>query len=186
MLSDKKLLANRQNAQKSTGPRTPEGKRISSQNALTHGLLSREALLPGEEASELDALRAELTADLVPVGALEEMLVDIVVTKFWKLRRGNRFEAALFEYQQKQNRELGIGRTVFDPTRQLTVGEELALVLMAHHNGLEKLARHEASLQRQLILAYHELERSQARRQGGQVAPPAVIDVVVAPETGED
>jgi hypothetical protein len=51
---------------------------------------------------------------------------------------------------------------------------------MAHQDGLEKLARHEARLERQLVLAYHQLERSQARRQGAQVTPPAVIDVVVS------
>jgi hypothetical protein len=94
MISKEKLRANQKNAQKSTGPRTPEGKRISSQNSVTHGLLSREALLPGEDANELDALRAELTADLAPVGALEVMWVDVIVTALWKLRRGNRFEVA--------------------------------------------------------------------------------------------
>jgi len=49
MSSDKQVQANRRNALKSTGPRTPEGKAAVRQNALRHGLLSKETLLPGED-----------------------------------------------------------------------------------------------------------------------------------------
>jgi len=40
--SEKQLAANRLNAKRSTGPRSAEGKRISSQNARKHGLRSRD------------------------------------------------------------------------------------------------------------------------------------------------
>ena len=46
--------ANRQNAKKSTGPRTPEGKARSSQNALKHGLLARDAVMADEDPAEYD------------------------------------------------------------------------------------------------------------------------------------
>jgi len=49
MTSPKKVEANRRNAQKSTGPKTQEGKDIARLNTTKHGLLSREALIPGEE-----------------------------------------------------------------------------------------------------------------------------------------
>jgi len=48
MASKKKIAANRRNAKKSTGPKTPEGKAVSAQNATRHGLLSRRAVLPDE------------------------------------------------------------------------------------------------------------------------------------------
>ncbi len=48
MASEKQVRANRQNAQKSTGPKTPEGKAAVRLNAAKHGLLSKETLLPGE------------------------------------------------------------------------------------------------------------------------------------------
>src|SRR5262249_54518380 len=53
MMSLEKVAANRRNAQRSTGPCTPEGKRISRRNALKHGILSREVLLASERAGEL-------------------------------------------------------------------------------------------------------------------------------------
>ncbi len=42
----------------STGPRTPEGKAVSSLNATTHGLCSNTIVLPGESQAEWEALRA--------------------------------------------------------------------------------------------------------------------------------
>jgi hypothetical protein len=49
MGSDKQIRANRRNARKSTGPKTPEGKSVVSHNALKHGLLSQQILLPDED-----------------------------------------------------------------------------------------------------------------------------------------
>lgn len=48
MASERQIAANRLNAGRSTGPRTPEGKAVVSQNAVTHGLTSYGGLLPGE------------------------------------------------------------------------------------------------------------------------------------------
>jgi hypothetical protein len=53
MTSDRQTEANRRNALLSTGPKTPEGKAIAALNALKHGLLSRDALLPGEDEDAL-------------------------------------------------------------------------------------------------------------------------------------
>ena len=50
MTSEKKIEANRQNERKSTGPKSPEGKAAVRLNALKHGLLSQQVLLPGEDA----------------------------------------------------------------------------------------------------------------------------------------
>jgi hypothetical protein len=54
MTSEKKAEANRRNALKSTGPKTPEGKDAVRLNALKHGLLSQEILLPGEDEEALN------------------------------------------------------------------------------------------------------------------------------------
>jgi hypothetical protein len=70
MTSDRKAEANRRNALKSTDPRTPEGKAAVRMNALRHGILSREILLPGEDEEALRELGEHLRAELQPVGEL--------------------------------------------------------------------------------------------------------------------
>ena len=97
MLSDKQLLANRQNALKSTGPRTAAGRAIASQNALKHGLRAEHNVIPGEDADEFDSFRQFMLDDLAPAGALELMLTDRIVAGFWKLHRAGRIETALLK-----------------------------------------------------------------------------------------
>src|SRR5215212_2652496 len=70
MSSARKAAANRQNALKSTGPKTPDGKAAVRLNALRHGLLSQEILLPGEDEEALRELTEGLRAELQPVGEL--------------------------------------------------------------------------------------------------------------------
>ena len=89
--SAKQIAANRRNAQKSTGPRTAEGRAVSKLNAFKHGILSKQVLVRGhafkESSRELDALHKRFWDDLKPVGPVEEMLVDQIVTAHWRLRR---------------------------------------------------------------------------------------------------
>ena len=63
MASKRQLEANRANARRSTGPRTPQGKASSSKNALSHGLAARLELMADEDPAEYDALREGLEAD---------------------------------------------------------------------------------------------------------------------------
>ena len=49
MSSTAQAIANIENAQRSTGPRTEAGKAASSHNALKHGLTAQTVLLPGED-----------------------------------------------------------------------------------------------------------------------------------------
>jgi len=81
------LTANRANAQKSTGPKTSEGKAASKLNAVKHGILSREVLVTGEDHQELTALQEWFEEDLQPVGPMELMLVGQIVATHWRLRR---------------------------------------------------------------------------------------------------
>ncbi|MBI4877487.1 MAG: hypothetical protein HY822_22895 [Acidobacteria bacterium] len=80
------------NAQRSTGPRTPEGKARSSQNACKHGLTAREAVVAPEDKAEFDEFLADYRADLQPEGVLEETLFSQLVTASWNLRRIRRLE----------------------------------------------------------------------------------------------
>jgi hypothetical protein len=96
-MSLKQLAANRRNAQKSTGPKTPNGRAVSKMNALKHGILSKEVLVRGKHARENErefyALQARFREHLKPVGPMEEMLVDRIVTAHWRLRRALKAES---------------------------------------------------------------------------------------------
>ena len=65
MISEKQLLANQQNALKSTGPKTNEGRAISARNSLKHGLLAKEVVITEVEGAEDKAAFDSLVSDLV-------------------------------------------------------------------------------------------------------------------------
>jgi len=96
MASAAQIQANRLNAQKSTGPRTAVGKERASQNALKHGLLAREAVIQGEDLEEFELYREGMLEELAPVGAVEAMLAQRVVSLSWRLRRAERLQNAAF------------------------------------------------------------------------------------------
>jgi hypothetical protein len=91
-ISERKRLANQQNAQKSTGPRTIEGKKRSSQNAITHGLFTRDTVVEGEDKAEFKMLRRDFINVLKPQDYLELSFVDDIVNTRWKLIRYQRAE----------------------------------------------------------------------------------------------
>ena len=55
-------------------------------NATKHGLLSRESLVKGESEADLVDFGKRLRAQLAPVGDLEFLLVDRIVSTAWRLR----------------------------------------------------------------------------------------------------
>jgi hypothetical protein len=99
MTSDKQADANRRNASKSTGPKTPEGKAVSRLNAVKHGLLSQELLLPGEDEAALQELSERLTSELQPEGEMEILLAEEIIAAHWRLRRLRRVETGVFAWQ---------------------------------------------------------------------------------------
>src|SRR5689334_21427969 len=103
-ISEERIAANRANAPKSTGPKTPQGKAASKMNGFKHGLLSREVLVSGEDEDQLTALHEWFRDDLNPVGPREEMLVDQVVTTHWRLRRVLAVEASEMEREAELQR----------------------------------------------------------------------------------
>ncbi len=84
-LSEKQLAANRANAKKSTGPRTPEGKARSSQNARRHGVTAQTLIMTEEDRKAYHAFFVEMMADLAPVGAMETFLAQSVAQEAWRL-----------------------------------------------------------------------------------------------------
>ncbi|MBM4102474.1 MAG: hypothetical protein FJ263_00280 [Planctomycetes bacterium] len=95
MTTEKQIAANRLNALKSTGPRTPEGKTIAAQNSLTHGLLADRLLIYDENPDEFNVFYQAVLRDLAPVGPMEILLAERIIAFFWRLKRAGRMESAL-------------------------------------------------------------------------------------------
>jgi hypothetical protein len=85
--SERRVAANRRNAKKSTGPKTPGGKVKAAMNSLKHGLRARTPLLPGEDFVELDLFTSDLLDDLAPRTPIEYELAERVATLCWRRRR---------------------------------------------------------------------------------------------------
>jgi hypothetical protein len=96
MATEAQIKANRQNAQKSTGPKTAEGKAAVSKNAVKHGLFA-DSVVTGETEAEYAAFHGELLAELDPRGVMELLLAERVVSLWWRLRRAERMQNQAIE-----------------------------------------------------------------------------------------
>jgi hypothetical protein len=97
MATLKQFEANRRNSQKSTGPKTPEGKAAVSMNALRHGLRARTVVLPGENREEFNQLCDDLEVEWRPQSRTEQFYVEQMAVSQWKLTRMEVGEVAIFE-----------------------------------------------------------------------------------------
>ena len=97
MTSLKQIEANRRNALRSTGPRTPEGKKRSRRNARRHGLTSETLIAALEDAEDYQAFEAAVIADYDVETVVERELVLRLASVLWRLRRATGIESALFE-----------------------------------------------------------------------------------------
>lgn len=161
MLTAKQIQANQKNAQKSTGPRSLEGKMISSGNALQHGILSRRTLLPIEDKAEYDSFVSGIYAQLDPHGELEQLLVDRIATAAWRLGRIVQVESKLFDVDEF-----------------FTIGEaNISTPVCLSGNSFSLLSRYEMNLERSFYRALHEFQRVKAMRLGEKVLAPVSVDV---------
>jgi len=99
MTSLKQIEANRHNAEKSTGPRTPEGKRRSRANAFRHGLTAETVIGVLENVEDYVAFEAALMTEYGPQSVVAHELVARLASLLWRLRRATAIEKGLFEMQ---------------------------------------------------------------------------------------
>jgi hypothetical protein len=111
MISQARLEANRRNAKKSTGPRSEEGKRRSSLNAITHGMTARIALLPDEDPAAFDRRMVQWVQRYRPQDDGELFQAERAAYSAWLVQRSQRAQSArlVFKAQtaldEKRNRE---------------------------------------------------------------------------------
>jgi uncharacterized protein YecA (UPF0149 family) len=87
MSSPAQILANRLNAERSTGPVTAEGKALVSKNAARLGLFSVANFVRPEELDIFSEFESGYLAELSPATPLEQTLAREIVQAAWRLRR---------------------------------------------------------------------------------------------------
>ena len=139
-LTNKKLAANRANAKKSTGPKTPEGKKRSAANAITHGLCTKDITALGEDYKAYPELRNALLHDWQPRTNQEAQLIARLAQLQVRLNRCIREETGLLDMK--------IPDVTKEHTRE-TCNSAVATAFIEYEKNFMNISRYEASLARQ-------------------------------------
>jgi hypothetical protein len=159
MSSLQQIEANRLNAQKSTGPRSPEGKATVRFNALKTGIDAQSQVIPGEDPAALELLAAEYYERYQPATPEVRALVDTLIAAEWLQRRFRVLEARLWEH---------IIRNTHRPDK----GLEGAQTYDNHPVVFTHLQRRIDAAERTYHRALAALQKIESR--GPQPAPPAL------------
>ena len=172
MATTKQIAANRKNAEKSTGPRTEDGKSASRLNALKHGIDADAETLGVEFPEELQQLTDEYYSQFHPVGLPERLLVDLLVRKQWLINRQSYILANLTDHGSAHS-------TDSDPDEPFRTGAGYVLNLQSHH----RLHRHMMDTERAYFRHLQELEQRQATRRRCQEEHPELVAACVTPSS---
>ena len=189
--SDKRIAANRANATRSTGPRTPEGKHKSSLNAVKHGLTAQSSVLPGEDPEHLEALSNSFMKQLKPRGVVQRIIAERIVSITWKLRRVARAEEAVAREMRARGGEDRLGRKLnrFDGASMLaeSIRDKGECYLAEEHDTrLTRLTDYELKLDSALRGGMRELLKLQKdARAFEEVEEEEENEPTVAPGDGE-
>jgi hypothetical protein len=157
----RRLAANRANAQRSTGPRTAQGKAKSSLNAVKTGLTGRTILLPSEDVARYRAHVERFRRELQPVGELETNLVQSLADTQWRLNRIPGLESGILALGRKR-----CAPDLFAEEKNPAIREMLleAHVFNTEAAALKNLYLQESRLRRQYTRDLRELDKLRAER----------------------
>ena len=173
MSTNAQTCANRQNAQRSTGPRTSEGKAAVSQNAVKHGLSARRDVISSESQADFDLYSEQLLAELTPVSPMESMLAERIVTLSWRLKRVCRIQNQTIDALDTANtpspltkltQSLFSNLAAKPPDNAGTLNSELTLGRLAikdfsNARVLDRLLMYERRIEHSLYKTLLELQR---------------------------
>lgn len=177
MISEKQLEANRRNAQRSTGPKTGEGKQNSSRNNLRHGLTGHIHLLPTEDREAHDAFCDELSDSLNPETPMERQFAQSIAEDSWRLNRARAIENNMFALgHEGERRELRIAladaRTFMDNAAKFNL-------LSLYEQRINRNRERSIAFLRQL-----QAERKSQQAQAPARANPPVVAIPAARKNG--
>jgi hypothetical protein len=192
-VSPEQLAANRANAARSTGPRTPEGKARSSQNARKHGFTaSTFAVVRLEDLNEVAHLREDLIETYRPVNSQELFAVERIALAQQSILRAARLESGFLSNCLGESFNTN-GQSRFPMSPKLTADIEICQAqnlnyllgdgfyrLISQNNSFALLLRYQAQAERQYRRAIQEFERLKALREELRNEP-----ILVEPEQTE-
>ena len=176
MSTTSQIQANRENAQKSTGPKSAEGKAISAKNAVKHGVFAVETLIKGENREDFDLFRQKLLEEFAPEGAVETMLAERIVSLGWRLKRIVRIQDQVFDVMIEKDEpspfqkhlRAGLPRIMQDDPRgggqELVLGRT-AISDMSNSRVLERLLMYERRIESSMKKTMDELHKRKLIRQ---------------------
>jgi hypothetical protein len=170
MTSTAQLSANIANAQKSTGPKTEQGRSRTRLNAYRHGLTGQVCIFTPEEQEAFDLHCTGIRQALDPVGALESDIAQSIAEDRWRLQRARALESGIFALGQPQTSAADQGQTQINEALAqartwLGDGKKLQLLTLYEqriHRAVEKNTAQLAALQTtRKALAKAALEEAQ-------------------------
>jgi hypothetical protein len=175
MATKAQINANRENAQKSTGPKTDEGKASVSQNAVKHGIFA-ESVIKGENEADYEAFHDKMVAQIKPVGPAEILLAERIVSLWWRLERAERIQNQAIDVMIARDEPSPLEKSlqhwmpkdIGPDTRG--AGPELVLgraIIKDYSNSrvLDRMILYERRIENSLHKSMRELERRQLIRQ---------------------
>ena len=172
---EKANAANAENAQHSTGPRTPEGKDRVKFNALKTGLFARTVVLPDEDQPVYDSLGVHLNETWQPRTDIERELVLTMQSTTWRLHRVVELEFSLYLVGAEQQLA-AIDEQFGEQPQHARYALARAAAYQANLKGFDQISRQEGRLQRLLDRSRKEicalvLLRPPVTAQAAQPAP---------------
>jgi hypothetical protein len=116
MATPAQLAANRANAQRSTGPRSVEGKSVSRFNALQHGADAASPIIPGEDPAEYQQLANEYLQRFAPQTPDEQYHVQTMIDSDWQKRRLSRLETECYHILDTESPGFSLAAAILTAT----------------------------------------------------------------------
>src|SRR5438552_11820357 len=181
MPTERQSESARINGAKSHGPKSAEGKKKSSRNALRHGCTAGHTiLLACEDRGDFNRMRKDYDAMYKPVTLEEQNLVAEMFATAWRLRRATTIETALIDLEVVTEEPKLKAR--FDTVDGGILLASAFRSLADESRSLALVLRYEARLRRIHQQNYDMLLRLRQQRQS-EPAPPEPLPPPPAPES---
>ncbi|HDL02031.1 MAG TPA: hypothetical protein ENH23_07345 [candidate division Zixibacteria bacterium] len=171
-ISEKQLKANRENAKKSTGPKSSQGKIASSGNSRVHGLYTDKLILDSahlkEDKVEFELLLESLRYELDPHTLSQDYMVQKIAVCYWRSKRviaaetahiNNQLNTITDNWRYKQLLREVVGNTIGDDNiteikKDDYIANRIGMNSIANDEFAKLILRYELRLERQLTRCY--------------------------------